>query len=281
MMTAGSRESEPVAGWLEDRLAKFTQSLATAIANAESRAELDSSRARIVATADATRRRIERDLHDGAQQRLVSLALEVRAVSGVGAPGARRASRGALPSRRRTRRRAGRAARDCSAGSTRRSLPTAGSAPALKTLARRSPVRSSSTLESRGGCRSGSRWRPSTLSPRPWRTWPSTPVRPSCRLPSPRTTDVLRVSVRDDGLGGADPDRRFGPARPEGPRRGDRRHDLARQPARCRNIAGRRAAGRGPRPIATPLAGIAARRAWWIAGRRGFRPVGGSNGRWP
>jgi len=53
--------------------------LATAIANAEGRAELEASRARIVATADATRRRIERDLHDGAQQRLVSLALELRA----------------------------------------------------------------------------------------------------------------------------------------------------------------------------------------------------------
>ncbi len=45
----------------------------------ESRAELMASRARIVATADETRRRIERDLHDGIQQRLVSLGLEVRA----------------------------------------------------------------------------------------------------------------------------------------------------------------------------------------------------------
>ena len=63
----------------EGLLVGFTELLASAIANAESRAELDASRARIVATADATRRRIERDLHDGAQQRLVSLALEVRA----------------------------------------------------------------------------------------------------------------------------------------------------------------------------------------------------------
>ena len=58
---------------------QFTELLATAIANAESRSELEASRARIVATADATRRRIERDLHDGAQQRLLSLALELRA----------------------------------------------------------------------------------------------------------------------------------------------------------------------------------------------------------
>jgi signal transduction histidine kinase len=63
----------------EARIAQFTDFAATAIANAESRAELARSRSRIVATADATRRRIERDLHDGAQQRLVSLALGLRA----------------------------------------------------------------------------------------------------------------------------------------------------------------------------------------------------------
>jgi signal transduction histidine kinase len=63
----------------EQRLAEFTELVATAIANAESQAELSASRARIVATADETRRRIERDLHDGAQQHLVALALELRA----------------------------------------------------------------------------------------------------------------------------------------------------------------------------------------------------------
>jgi len=62
----------------EERLAAFTGLVATAIANAESRAQLMASRARIVAAADGARRRIERDLHDGAQQRLVSLALELR-----------------------------------------------------------------------------------------------------------------------------------------------------------------------------------------------------------
>ncbi len=61
-----------------DRLADFTELVATAVGNAESRAELTASRARIVAAADQTRRRIERDLHDGTQQRLVSLGLELR-----------------------------------------------------------------------------------------------------------------------------------------------------------------------------------------------------------
>jgi len=52
--------------------------VATAIANAESRSELAASRRRIVAASDQARRRIERDLHDGAQQRLVSLGLAAR-----------------------------------------------------------------------------------------------------------------------------------------------------------------------------------------------------------
>ncbi|HEX6450430.1 MAG TPA: AAA family ATPase [Trebonia sp.] len=62
----------------EKRLAGFTELVATAIANAESQAEVAASRARIVAAADHARRRIERDLHDGAQQRLVSLELQLR-----------------------------------------------------------------------------------------------------------------------------------------------------------------------------------------------------------
>jgi signal transduction histidine kinase len=79
VMAVGSRETEPLPADLDGRLAKFTELVATAIANAEGRAELDASRARIVTTADATRRRIERDLHDGAQQQLVWLALALRA----------------------------------------------------------------------------------------------------------------------------------------------------------------------------------------------------------
>jgi PAS domain S-box-containing protein len=64
----------------EQRLADFTDLVGTAIANAESRAELLASRSRIVMTADQTRRRIERDLHDGAQQRLVTLTMKLRAL---------------------------------------------------------------------------------------------------------------------------------------------------------------------------------------------------------
>jgi signal transduction histidine kinase len=65
----------------EERLAAFTELVATAISNAESRAQLNASRARIVAASDETRRRIERDLHDGIQQRLVTLGLALQTLS--------------------------------------------------------------------------------------------------------------------------------------------------------------------------------------------------------
>ena len=56
----------------------FAKLVAMAIANAQARSDLNASRARIVSAADDARRRLERDLHDGAQQRLVSLALKAR-----------------------------------------------------------------------------------------------------------------------------------------------------------------------------------------------------------
>ncbi len=74
-----SRETQqPLPRDIEARLTAFTELVATAVANAEGRAELVASRARIVTAADETRRQIERDLHDGIQQRLVSLQLEMR-----------------------------------------------------------------------------------------------------------------------------------------------------------------------------------------------------------
>jgi PAS domain S-box-containing protein len=71
VIVASFKRSEPVHAETEARIAQFTELVATAVANAESTAELAASRRRIVETADDTRRRIERNLHDGAQQRLV------------------------------------------------------------------------------------------------------------------------------------------------------------------------------------------------------------------
>ncbi|WP_327407326.1 PAS domain S-box protein [Streptomyces sp. NBC_01288] len=70
--------TEPLPPGTESRLADFTELVATALANADSRDQLTASRARVVAAGDASRRRIERDLHDGVQQRLVSLQLDLR-----------------------------------------------------------------------------------------------------------------------------------------------------------------------------------------------------------
>jgi signal transduction histidine kinase len=74
----GSRRPEPLPADTEPRVGDFADLVATAIANAEARSELSASRARTVAAADDARRRVERDLHDGAQQRLVSLGLALR-----------------------------------------------------------------------------------------------------------------------------------------------------------------------------------------------------------
>ena len=71
LITAGwTGERSPPAD-TEERMVRFAQLLDTAIANADSRDQLTASRARVLAAADEARRRVVRDLHDGAQQRLV------------------------------------------------------------------------------------------------------------------------------------------------------------------------------------------------------------------
>ena len=78
----GSEESPPAD--TEERMAKFAQLLETAIANADSRDQLTASRARLLTEGDEARRRVVRDLHDGAQQQLVNtivtLKLAIRAL---------------------------------------------------------------------------------------------------------------------------------------------------------------------------------------------------------
>jgi signal transduction histidine kinase len=69
---------EPLPADTEERMANFTELVGVVIANAESRAEITASRARVVAAADEARRRIQRDLHDGAQQRLVSTVVALK-----------------------------------------------------------------------------------------------------------------------------------------------------------------------------------------------------------
>ena len=130
MLTATSGEA-PLPDGVEERLQQFAGLIAAAIANAESRAQLTASRARVVATADETRRRLQRDLHDGAQQRLVqtliALNLAKRRARRERGPGARAARRGAAP---------------CPAGDLRPARPRARHPP-RRAQSRRAPRRRS------------------------------------------------------------------------------------------------------------------------------------------
>jgi signal transduction histidine kinase len=94
VMSIGSTRG-PLPASTEDGLAGFIELVGTAIGNAEAQAALTDSRARITAAIDQARRRIGRDLHDGVQQRLVSLALELRQARAAVPPGSRGAGRAA------------------------------------------------------------------------------------------------------------------------------------------------------------------------------------------
>jgi signal transduction histidine kinase len=76
-MVASTR-NQPLPADMEERMADFTDLVGLVVANAESRTELMASRARVVAAGDAARRRIQRDLHDGAQQRLVDTMITLK-----------------------------------------------------------------------------------------------------------------------------------------------------------------------------------------------------------
>ncbi len=78
VMVAAQDVADPLPAATESRVAQFTELIATGISSVQARSDLAASRARIVAATDETRRRFERDLHDGVQQRLVSLGLELR-----------------------------------------------------------------------------------------------------------------------------------------------------------------------------------------------------------
>jgi PAS domain S-box-containing protein len=123
----------------EQRMADFTELLGTAIANADSRAELAASRRRIVAASDEARRRIERDLHDGTQQRLVSLGLAVRAAE-ANVPPERRDLRAELSQVATALAAAVEDLHEISRGIHPAVLSAGGVGPALRTLARRSAI---------------------------------------------------------------------------------------------------------------------------------------------
>jgi signal transduction histidine kinase len=123
----------------EGRLADFAALVASAIANVQAWSELEASRVRIITAADDARRRIERDLHDGAQQRILVLALKARMLAQSQA--ARTAGLDAeLRSFVVDLNEVLEELRTIASGLHPAALSEGGLAPALRTLARRSPV---------------------------------------------------------------------------------------------------------------------------------------------
>lgn len=124
---------------MRDRLTDFADLIALAVYNHDTRLELTRSRSRVVAAADQARRGIERDLHDGAQQRIVSLGMELR-VAQAAVPSHLGDLRDSLDRSVDTLSQVHNDLRELSRGIHPAILSRGGLAPALKTLARRSPV---------------------------------------------------------------------------------------------------------------------------------------------
>jgi signal transduction histidine kinase len=207
IVIAAYTHEEPLPADTEARLAGFTELVGTAIANAESQAQLTASRARIVTAADQARRRIERDLHDGAQQRLVSITLQLQAARAAVPPGADELlahldnsvaeASSALDE-----------LRELARGIHPAILAEGGLAPALRTLARRSiiPVRLNVRVERRlpEPIEIAAYYLVAESLTNAAKHAHASIVYVEVDTVVDRTAEVLRVRVRDDGRGGAD-----------------------------------------------------------------------------
>jgi signal transduction histidine kinase len=204
IIAAGSILEQPLPADTEARLASFTELMATAVANAETRAALDASRARIVAAADETRRQIERDLHDGTQQRLMSLMLELRAAE-ASEPGEVNELRDQIE---RTAQGLGGVVgelREISQGIHPAILSRGGLAPALRALARRSALPVELDLRATGRL-------PEQIEVAAYYAV-SEALTNAAKHAHASVVHVefaaheatVRLAIRDDGVGGADP----------------------------------------------------------------------------
>jgi signal transduction histidine kinase len=193
----------------EARLTDFTELLAMAIANAESRAELAASRARIVAAADETRRRIERDLHDGAQQRLVSLGLELRTAQAAVPPELSELE-GEMSHVADGLARLQEELREIARGIHPAILAEGGLERALKSLARRSSVPVELDVRARGRLPERVEVATYYIAAEALTNAAKHADASVVRVEVQASDRVLRLSVSDDGGGGADPTRGSG-----------------------------------------------------------------------
>jgi PAS domain S-box-containing protein len=204
------RQHEQFPADAEQRMAEFTELAATALANAESRSELTASRARIVAASDETRRRIERDLHDGTQQRLVSLALALRAAE-ADVPPELDELRVELSRTANGLADAVENLQEISRGIHPAILADGGLGPALRALARRSAVRVELAV------RADDRRLPEPVEVAAYYVVSEALTNAAkhaqasvVRVAVDSGDSILRLAIHDDGVGGADPARGSG-----------------------------------------------------------------------
>jgi signal transduction histidine kinase len=193
----------------ELRLAQFTELVATAVANAQSGAELAASRLRIVATYDEARRRIERDLHDGAQQRLVSTVVALKLVrqelGDADGPVAQLAeealanAQGAIDE-----------VREIARGIHPRILSSGGLGPALETLAQRSSVPVTVDIQTDARLPENVEVTAYYVCSEALTNAAKHAHASKVRISVEVDDGSLTLTVRDDGVGGADPSRGSG-----------------------------------------------------------------------
>jgi len=228
-------EETPFPEGAEQRIADFAELVAQALANADARQELADSRARIVEAADAERRRIERNLHDGAQQRLVALALELRLCERRLAEGDPRAGE-LLEHATADLADALEELRELARGIHPAVLSDKGLTAALEMLADRAslPVELRAELEERlpAPVEAAAYYLVAEALTNASKHARASSVKVSVR----RSGSTAVVEVSDDGVGGADL-KGGSAARPPRPRRGARRRARRRQPRRRRDHA--------------------------------------------
>ena len=188
----------------ERRMAEFTELLAVAIANASNHAELAASRARVVVAGDQARRRFERNLHDGVQQRLVSLALRLRRIERR-LPGEQPELKVAVSETVQELNEATDEVREIAQGIHPAILTQGGLAPALRTLALRSAVPVEVAVESEERLPEPVEVAAYYVAAEALTNAAKHGGASHSRVRLERHDGLLRLLVSDNGVGGADP----------------------------------------------------------------------------
>jgi signal transduction histidine kinase len=202
-IVAGSLHG-PLPAETDRRMAEFTELLAIAIANTSSRAELAASRARIVVAGDEARRRFERNLHDGVQQRLVSLALRLRR-SERRLPSGQEELKAALAESVEELNAATEEVREIAQGIHPAILTQGGLAPALRTLARRCLIPVEVTVDSEDRLPGPVEVAAYYVAAEALANTAKHATASRASVAVERHDGLIRMRISDDGAGGADP----------------------------------------------------------------------------